>query len=300
MKLKTIAALLLSLLLVVPAVMAEEAAAPILEVHQLPIGYADGYFIRCGDIELLVDGGQPNPRVPNDDVINALRALGVEELDACIITHWHLDHCMNMNVVLSEFGTDSTVTYGISDAPPEYLMFEEKNISLRIDIGPVVRGVYQWVKVDDVIQLGPLTITCIGPEELSQNGRCNADSMNFVLQYGTRRMLFTGDYAQSSEINKRHPELCSDVDVLKFPHHGGKPFEIGNIAARNVSPEYVLVPSLLNNYQIYCFFNDRGAKIARENVLTNREGHVVILTDGGDYIEARTMQNPADYAPKAN
>lgn len=33
-----------------------------------------------------------------------------------------------------------------------------------------------------------------------------------------------------------------------------------------------------------------------ENVLTHREGHVVILTDGGEYIEARTQQKPEDYA----
>ena len=290
---KKIIALLL-VLLMIPVAFAEETA-PIMEVHQFNLGYADGYFIRCGDTEIMIDGGNPNPKAPTDDVVNTLRALGLKELDVYIATHWHLDHCMNMNNILAEFGTDATVTYGASSEPVDVIENEGRKYAL----GPLAAGTYQQMKVDDVIQMGPLTFTCIGPDEMAQNGRCNSDSLNFVIQYGTRRMLFTGDYAQSGEINKRHPELCKDVDVLKFPHHGGKPYEIGNIACRNVSPEYVLVPSQLNNYQIYQFIRNNGVPVERDKVLTNRAGHVVLVTDGGEYLTAFTDQNPADWAPKA-
>lgn len=290
---KKIIALLL-VLLMIPVAFAEETA-PIMEVHQFNLGYADGYFIRCGDTEIMIDGGNPNPKAPTDDVVNTLRALGLKELDVYIATHWHLDHCMNMNNILAEFGTDATVTYGASAEPVDVI----ENEGRKYDLGPLAAGTYQQMKVDDVIQMGPLTFTCIGPDEMAQNGRCNSDSLNFVIQYGTRRMLFTGDYAQSGEINKRHPELCKDVDVLKFPHHGGKPYEIGNIACRNVSPEYVLVPSQLNNYQIYQFIRNNGVPVERDKVLTNRAGHVVLVTDGGEYLTAFTDQNPADWAPKA-
>lgn len=290
---KKIIALLL-VLLMIPVAFAEETA-PIMEVHQFNLGYADGYFIRCGDTEIMIDGGNPNPKAPTDDVVNTLRALGLKELDVYIATHWHLDHCMNMNNILAEFGTDATVTYGASSEPVDVI----ENEGRKYELGPLAAGTYQQMKVDDVIQMGPLTFTCIGPDEMAQNGRCNSDSLNFVIQYGTRRMLFTGDYAQSGEINKRHPELCKDVDVLKFPHHGGKPYEIGNIACRNVSPEYVLVPSQLNNYQIYQFIRNNGVPVERDKVLTNRAGHVVLVTDGGEYLTAFTDQNPADWAPKA-
>lgn len=290
---KKIIALLL-VLLMIPAAFAEETA-PIMEVHQFNLGYADGYFIRCGDTEIMIDGGNPNPKAPTDDVVNTLRALGLKELDVYIATHWHLDHCMNMNNILAEFGTDATVTYGASSEPVDVI----ENEGRKYDLGPLAAGTYQQMKVDDVIQMGPLTFTCIGPDKLAQNGRCNSDSLNFVIQYGTRRMLFTGDYAQSGEINKRHPELCKDVDVLKFPHHGGKPYEIGNIACRNVSPEYVLVPSQLNNYQIYQFIRNNGVPVERDKVLTNRAGHVVLVTDGGEYLTAFTDQKPADWAPTA-
>jgi len=292
---KKLFALLACLMLLCPCAFAEEEELPVLEVHQMALGYADGYYIRCGDIEIMIDGGNPNPGSVNDDVMNYLRAVGAQELDVHIITHWHLDHCEKMNEILAAFGTEDTVVYAPSETLPNIVVNEEK----EYPIAPLANGVYKQMVMGDVLELGGITITCIGPRKLAQNGRCNSDSLNFVLQYGTRRILFTGDYAQSGPINKEFKELCADVDVLKFPHHGGKPFEIGDIAARNTSPEYVLLPSKLNGYPIWNFFGDRGVKLDQDKIYSNLNGHVVLLTDG-DYIEVRTEVDPADFAPKAN
>lgn len=294
---KKILALLLCLMLPLSAAFADEHAdAPLLEVHQMPIGYADGYYIRCGDIEIMIDGGKPVPFARNEDVLNCLRELGAERLDAYIITHWHLDHCENFNPVLAEFGTPETAVYSPSTELPDRITHQKG----ELQIAPMVTGVYSQMKTGDVITLGALTITCVGPENGGRTGKSNPDSLNFVLQYGSRRMLFTGDYASSRAINTEFSALCSHVDVLKFPHHGGEPFQITAAAVRTVSPAYVLMPSNLNNYKVFTFLRDNGVEIQREQVLSQREGHVVILTDGGDYIEAKTNQNPADYAPKAN
>ena len=290
--------LLFALLMMLPAAVAEEENAPLLEVHQLVLGYADGYFIRLGDIEIMIDGGKPVPFANNDDVVNNLRALGATKLDMYIITHWHLDHCENVNVVLEEFGSPETVTYAPSEKIPQ-TVDNGTNKNRVLTIGELAQGEYRQMKQGDVVEIGPLTITCVGPVNGGRFGKSNPDSLNFVIQYGTRRMLFTGDYAAGSNINKVYNDICKDVDVLKFPHHGGKPFEISAAAVKTVNPEYVLVPSDLNNYQIYTYLADSGADTLRENVLTQREGHVVIVTDGGDLLEARTQQNPADYAPKA-
>ena len=251
-----------------------------------------------GDIELVIDGGNPNPRWPKDDVVNYLRDVGATTLDACIMTHWHLDHCMNMNEVLEAFGDDSTVTYGPSEQPVDTLTYEDRFGKIEIEIGPVVKGTYAQMKVDDVIQIGPLTITCVGPGTLKQDGRVNGDSLNFVLQYGERRILFTGDCTRTDDI-LAHEEICSQVDVLKFPHHGSEPYELKPNAMRVVAPTYVLIPSTFNNHKVFNYFKDHEVPVIRENVLTQREGHIVIVTDGGDLLEARTQQNPADYAPQA-
>lgn len=292
---KKLFALLACLLMLCPCVLAEDAAAPVLEIHQMALGYADGYYLRCGDVEIMIDGGNPNPGGVNDDVMNYLRDVGAQKLDVHIITHWHLDHCEKLNEILAAFGTENTVVYSPSETLPNIVMNEEK----EFPIAPLANGVYKQMVMGDVLEIGGMTITCIGPRTLAQNGRCNSDSLNFVVQYGERRILFTGDYAQSGPINKEFKELCADVDVLKFPHHGGKPYEIGDIAARNASPEYVLLPSKLNGYPIYNFLRDRGVKIDQDKIYSNIHGHVVLLTDG-DSIEVRTEVNPADFAPKAN
>lgn len=292
---KKLLAMLLCLMTLCPMALAEDAAVPVMEVHQFVLGYADGYLIRCGDVEIMVDGGNPLPKDrTNTTVVDTLRALGVDKLDAYIVTHWHLDHCMNVNAVLAEFGDENTVLYSPSDALPDIAEGE----GVVVQIAPLANGTYQQMVMGDVLEIGGMVITCIGPRSTAQNGRCNSDSLNFVLQYGQRKILFTGDYGQSGPIIKEYQELCSNVDVLKFPHHGGEPFLIGNKASKNVNPTYVLVPSQLNNYKVYMFLRDNGVKVERDNVLTNRAGHVVVLTDG-DFLEVRTQQEPADYAPAA-
>lgn len=285
--------MLLCALLCVPALAEEDAQEPaLLEVHQMNIGCADGYLIRLEDFTLLIDGGNANPLAPTDDVVNYLRDAGVEKLDAVIVTHWHLDHCMNLNDVLAEFGDGETVVYSPADRVPDKI----DNGTVVVKVGPLVTGTHQQMQMGDVLEAAGMTITCIGPRELSLDGGCNADSLNFVLQYGERRFLFTGDFAQSGCINTEYHDLCSDVDVLKFPHHGIEPFEIGNIAIRNVSPEYVLVPGVVNKHKIWDFADNRGVKFPKENVLTNGDGHVVIVTDGDERFEVLTWQEPADWA----
>lgn len=294
MQMKKFLAFLLAMLLF-PVALAEDADTPVLQVHQMPLGFADGYLIRLGELDILVDGGEPAPQKPERASVEFLRQAGVDTLDVYIVTHWHLDHCMNMNPILAEFADENTVVYGPSETIPEEIF----NGSVTVEIGPAVKGVYRQMKMGDVLDMNGLTITCIGPAKLSLDGECNADSINFVLQYGTRRFLFTGDMAQSGSIVSEYAELCANVDVLKFPHHGDQPYEIGQRASRSVRPQHLLVPGVASEYKLWDFFDNMGVKFSRDQVYTMADGHVVILTDGGERFDVLTQQNPADYAPKA-
>lgn len=283
---------LLMALLLCPAVLAEEA--PVLEVHQIALGFADGYLIRLGDVEIVIDGGNPEPRKPTDDMLRYLRDAGVDTLDAYIATHWHLDHCMNMNLILEAFGDEHTRVFGATEAVPDSIF----NGTVTVQMGGPVKGVYQQMRMGDVLTFGDMTLTCIGPRQLTNHGQANADSLNFVLEYGVRKFLFTGDFAQSGCINEEYRELCANVDVLKFPHHGHEPFEVGNRAMKVLSPTYILVPGVTNPHTIWNHYDNIGVKFPRQNILTNAEGHVVMLTDGGDRFDVMRQQNPADYAPQ--
>lgn len=289
---KIIAILLALLCLALPAFAEEAETAEVLQVHSLMLGCADGFLIRLGDVEILVDGGNALPQAPTDDVVNYLRDVGVDTLDVIIITHWHLDHCMNLNEVLTEFGRDDTVIYSPADRVPD----EIDNGTVVVKVGPLVKGTHQQMKMGDVLTYGDMVITCIGPERLSQNGGANVDSLNFVLQYGERRFLFTGDYAQSGSINGEYKELCANVDVLKFPHHAIEPYEIGNNAMRVVRPEWVLVSGATSTSKIWKFAGDLGVNVPRDRVLTNGNGNIVFLTDGGERFEILTQVQPAEFA----
>ncbi len=281
---KKLMMILLALLLAVPVLTETTEPALLMEIHQIDMGFADGYFIRLGDVELLIDGGEAVPENPEGRVMRYLENVGCTGLDAYIVTHWHLDHCYNVNNVLAQFGTADTVVYGPSKA-------------VHADYDPLANGVYAQMVPGDVIEFGGMTLHCVGPQSLENNGVRNQDSLNFVIQYGERRVLFTGDFAASGNINKEFKDICANVDILKFPHHGMKPFEIGKFAIRTTSPEYVIVPGVANKYEIWNHFDNNGAKFPKGNVYTVADSPFVILMDGAELLEIRTKINPADYAP---
>lgn len=278
---KIIALLMLMLTLSLPAP-AEEETVPVLEVHQINVGFADGYLLRLGDVDILIDGGEAVPANPEGLAMAYLREIGVETLDAYIVTHWHLDHAMNLNNVLTEFGTEDTLVYGASP-------------SVYPDYDPIAKGRYVQMKPGDVLEFGGMAIHCVGPKTLENNGYRNQDSLNFVVAYGSRKFLFTGDFAASGNINAAYKDICSNVDVLKFPHHGSEPYEIGTIACRTTSPEYVMVPGVASKFKIWDFFDNKGVDFPRENVLTVADAPFIFLTDG-ETLTLHTQINPADFA----
>ncbi len=287
--------MLLSLLcaaLLVPSALAEAAAVdlpehtePVLQVHQINLGCANGYLLKWGDMSLMIDGGNAYPAHPTDDVQRYLRASGIDKLDAYIITHWHLDHCMNLNLVLAEFGDENTIVYSPST-------------ELHPDYAPLAAGTYQQMTDGQEVMLGNLKINCVGPETLKQNGRCNADSLNFVVTYGQRRFLFTGDFAASGNFNNKWTSLISGVDVLQFPHHAIEPFEIGSVAMAHVRPTYIVVPGAVTPYKIWDWMDDHGTRIVKEHIYTNGNGNITFMTDG-DWLRVYTQVELGQFAGEA-
>ena len=81
MKKQLLAALLL-LTLLLPFASAEEKTEaeqtlPMLELHQVNLGCADGYLIRFGNTTVLIDGGEAWPNKPERLFPQYLEAVGV-------------------------------------------------------------------------------------------------------------------------------------------------------------------------------------------------------------------------------
>ena len=141
---------------------------PILELHQVNLGSADGYVIRFNGTTVLIDGGEAWPDLPVRIFPQYLEALGITHVDVYIITHWHDDHCMNLNYVLERYGDESTIVYGVSE-------------KLYAAYDPLANGAqYRQMKDGDDFVIGDLLkVNCVGPETVRNNGLANMDSLNF-------------------------------------------------------------------------------------------------------------------------
>lgn len=283
--------LLLSMMVMGAACAEETDRLPTLELHQVDMGCANGYLIRFGETTVLIDGGEAWPTKPENRYLNYLEAAGVTHVDVYIITHWHLDHCMHLNDVLERYGDETTVVYGASE-------------ELNPDYAPLANDAeYRWMKDGDEFVIGDLLrVNCVGPEAPRNKGTANMDSLNFLLTYGEKKILFTGDYAASGNINRKYKELCSYIDVLQFPHHGIKDdntgnYEIGVAVTKVLTPNYVLVPGTAAVWDIWNFVAgySETPRLTRPHIYTNRYHNILMLTDGKQ-IEFRTEVEPSDYA----
>ncbi len=267
-----------------------ETVLPILELHQVNLGSADGYVIRFNGTTVLIDGGEAWPDLPVRIFPQYLEALGITHVDVYIITHWHDDHCMNLNYVLERYGDESTIVYGVSE-------------KLNAAYDPLANGAqYRQMKDGDEFVIGDLLkANCVGPETVRNNGLANMDSLNFLLTYGEKRILFTADYAASGNMNRKYKELLTYIDVLKFPHHGIREdsgdFVIGVAITKVLTPMYVLVPGSASVWEIWSFTvgYSNEPRLTRDHIYTNRHGNILLFTDGADIV-FRTGVDPADYA----
>lgn len=57
--------------------------------HTLPGRVCSGYLVRHGDTALLLDAG-------NGSTANLQRYLGFQDLDAVVVSHRHVDHCIDL------------------------------------------------------------------------------------------------------------------------------------------------------------------------------------------------------------
>ncbi len=255
------------------------AEKPLLEVHQLNVGCANCYLVKCGETSFVIDCGIDQESTA-ELVDEYLAAADIGKLDACIITHYHRDHIRNMNRVLGGFADENTVVYGPSKGfyNKEYL--------------PFAAGYYRQMVNYDQIQLGDVLITCVGPTDTKGGGNINKDSLNILLTYGSHRFLFTGDYVRSVDIINQHEELVRGIDVLQFPHHGLEPFCVDGWVVEIMQPKMIVVPG---------GFGSNVEKLLRKRnmegtqVLDTTKGNLVFLSDGAE-MEIYTYVQPGQFA----
>lgn len=182
-----------------------------LRVWMLDIGQGDAFFIEFPTGEQwLIDSGS------DDSVLVKLGSLLLpwdRTLDAILLTHPDADHVTGLVGVLDRYDVDTIYESGVLAHTPQAEAFVDR---VRRE------GTTQtFLQTDDIIEVGAVTLTVVWPDDPQAGSYPEARnnlSINFVLEYGNTRILFTGD-AEAIVEESVGPRV-GDVGVLKVGHHG--------------------------------------------------------------------------------
>lgn len=268
----------------------------ILEVHFIDVGQGDAIVTMLPDGKiLLIDAGSGTSvsnAIKNDYKAYLKDTLNVDEIDYMIITHADSDH-VNMakdvlelydvhNIYFNEYDTEKTSKTYINfkaaaksetTAKGKAVCNEIKNESKKYSIDG---GSYK------------LDIYAVGSTDVSgESSFANAISILCILEYGGRRVMFTGDAEAETErwFMSEIGESGVDIDVLKVGHHGSRTCSTKEFIDF-VKPEYAVISCGTNNTYRHphpetmtTLFN-YGAVTYR----TDRHGDIVLRIDeDGDF-----------------
>ena len=230
------------------------------------VGQADCTLIMQNNSTMLIDSGNS---ADGDNVVNAIKALGIEKLDVVIGTHVHEDHIGSMSDIIDNFevgkfylpynATSTTSFYKrlLKSLTTKNMGIEEAVIGEKFNIGNAECEI--------------MTVNNSDPENI------NEESIVLEIRYGTQKYLFMGD---AEVINEKSREW-NDIDVLKVGHHGSNTSTSSDFL-KQVKPEIsVISVGKDNSYglpkkKILDRLNKQNSVIYR----TDEDGTIQIVSDG--------------------
>lgn len=242
-------------------------------MYMLDVGQAQALVLHCGGQTAMVDTGLPGTA---QEVLAALRTLGVTELDYLFVTHPHSDHCGGAKDILEQLGARVLVI-------PEYLSEEAAlatagdwvgNTGTQIDITAAGR---QYA-------LGEATITVLHPA--ANNGIEDMNDLSLVLKvaYGGKSLLLTGDITQTVE---EALVPLGHIDLLQVAHHGSYTSSSGAFL-EDIRPDYALISCGRNNDygHPHDVVLERLEAVGAEIRRTDREGTLIVrIAEGEIWVE---------------
>jgi competence protein ComEC len=175
-----------------------------LRITFLDVGQGDSILLQVGDGAVLVDEGPPEA-----DVAGQLEDLGVERLEAIVLTHPERDHVGGAADVLSGTDVGALVDPGIPASS------EDEDAALAVARAgrvPVVLA-----RAGRSFRLGGLRLRVLWPRsDPVPGGNPNDSAVVLLASYGQVDALLTAD----AEGNVTLPIRPPPVEILKVAHHG--------------------------------------------------------------------------------
>lgn len=181
-----------------------------LNVWCFQAGKADAFLFWNEAGAILIDTGESGF---GKVILEKLSELGIQRLDALILTHFDKDHVGGAKKLLTSIPVDSVLQ---SNAPkPGAEAYEKYLGALREKaIEPIT------VRESMELPLGDAVFTVNPPaQEAYREDASNNSSLIVTVQHGANRLLFCGDAEdlRMAEFLGIDPGLCA---LVKLPHHG--------------------------------------------------------------------------------
>ena len=218
---KRFLALLLILLLLLPGCRRPKTAADPAALYTgavepdkvnllfLSVGQGDACLVAFPTGErIMIDTG---PFEARDGLVDQLRALGVDKLDAVFVTHGHADHSGNLMTLVRRFDVPK-VYYGGGEGDYGDLIGKVRRRGVKC--APLLEG--------DSFAFGEASLMVLSPLKNRVYDDLNGSSAVLRLAYGDNAVLFMADATMQTEeymlFHFHRAELRAEV--LKVGHHG--------------------------------------------------------------------------------
>jgi competence protein ComEC len=234
-----------------------ERGAPGARIRVLDVGQGDAVLLQPrADDPILVDAGPTHA-----DVVRRLDELGVERLEALVVTHDQEDHAGGVGQVLAS-------------RPVGALAYAHRSRHLR-ELAAQAAVRQTRLAAGDALRTGGIRLRVLWPPDPLLAGQAadpNARSLVILARWRHFRMLLTGDAEAESA-----PLDPSPIDVLKVAHHGSADAGLDELLSR-ASPDAAIVSVGADNPyghpapQTLATLAGHGVETLR----TDRDGELVI------------------------
>ena len=183
-----------------------------LGVLTLDVGQGESILLYSDDRAVLVDCGSSNTYVDAGKIAaDQIATMGLERLEAVVVTHYHADHTNGLYQLLSRTKVERLYLPRMED---EYgVKARLLETAQRYEI-PVV-----YVDAQTELTLGYAALQLYPP---LGEGDLNEQGLTVLCSAGDYDALITGDMAGSTEklLVERYP--LPDIELLIVGHHGSK------------------------------------------------------------------------------
>lgn len=194
------------------------------------VGQGDCTILYSRGRTALIDTGTPES---SHKLCKDLKHLGITEIDALVITHFHDDHYGGATEIGENFIIKNLIIPDLSATEENTDVITELRKSVLAEEGDVFTA-----ETGMNFKVGNFNITIVGYyKNLSDE---NDKSLCLIAENSSKKIIFTGDASEAAENSLINDGINIDCDILKVGHHGSKYSSSDNFL-KICSPQYSII-----------------------------------------------------------